>query len=129
MAKHVISTLTADNQYNAWVNQGGINERTRSVLVRGGAGVANSQFITPEGVRTPVSNEDAEFLLSHGLFQEHQKRGFVKLINMDRDPDSVAQSMSKDEGARPRNEKDVERFSKDKKLDKDEKLQVVSNKR
>ena len=129
MAKHVISTLTADTQYNDWVNQGGINARTRSVLVRGGAGVANSQFVTPDGVRTPVSNEDAEFLANHGIFKEHQKGGFVKIINMDRDPDSVAQSMSKDEGSRPRNEKDVERFSKDKKLDKDEKLQVVSNKR
>jgi len=129
MGKHVISTLTADNQYNDWVNHGGMNSLTKSVLVRGGAGVANRQFVTPDGVRTPVTNEEAEFLSNHALFREHQERGFVKIINIDRDPNSVAQAMSKDDGSRPRNDGDVERFVKDKKLDKEEKLQVVTNKR
>ena len=74
------------------------------MLVNGGAGMAqigaNGKTIIPDGVLTEVSSEDAEFLAQHPLFQDHQKRGFVKIINITEDPDKVAQSMQKNDGSR-----------------------------
>ena len=139
MAKHVISTLGADTRYTKWMNQGGPHTALRSVLVKGGAGIVSplsfvrgSVRAAPEGVSTEVSNEDAEFLAAHDQFKEHQKRGFVKIINMDKNPDSVAQSMEKDEGSRPRNAGDVKKYSEDlkKKLGKSDPaadLKVTTN--
>jgi hypothetical protein len=142
MTKRVISTLAADNNYCQWVHNAGVNTLLKSVLVKGGGGVARPVDViksslggalgTPEGVGTEVSNEDAEFLAQHKLFQEHQERGFVRIVNGVRDPDTVAQAMETDEGSRPRNNADVEEFAKAKNLGKDDpstKLQAVSNKK
>lgn len=120
MAKFVISTLGADTQYNDYTKAGGVNSLVRSVFVKGGAGVAGDLRLlgvagagqAPRGVKTQVSEEDAAFLANHGIFKEHQERGFVKIINADRDPNTVAQSMSVDEGSRPRTDSDVEKFNK-----------------
>ena len=125
--KHVISTLASDNRYTAWVTQEGVHTVERSVLVRGGAGLVNKHG-TPEGVSTEVSNEDAEFLANHDHFKEHQKRGFVRIVSnsiREPDPDTAAQTMETDEGSRPRTPGDVEKFSKDKGLDKDEEITVT----
>jgi hypothetical protein len=119
MSKHVISTLGADVKYTRWVNSAGLNTVEKAVLVRGGAGVTNKALITPDGVRTEVSDEDAEFLAQDPMFKFHQERGHVKIVSMARDPDDVAQSMEKDDGTRPRNEKDVEKFAKEKGLGKE----------
>ena len=120
MAKHVISTLGANTKYTQWESHGGPNRAIRGVLVKGGAGIVSplsfvrgSVRAAPDGISTEVSNEDAEFLSKHPQFVEHQKRGFVKIINMDKNPDSVAQSMEKDEGSRPRNAGDVKKYSED----------------
>lgn len=119
MSKHVISTLGADVKYTRWVNNAGLNTVERAVLVRGGAGVNNKQGISSDGVRTEVTDEDAAFLAADPMFQFHQKRGHVKIVPIARDPDAVAQSMSKDDGTRPRTEDDVEKFAKDKGLGKE----------
>lgn len=118
MTKHVISTLGADTKYTDYVNRGGPNTAVRSVLVKGGAGiisplsfVAGSVRSAPDGVSTAISNEDADFLEKHPQFREHQKRGFVKIVNLDKNPNSVAQSMEKDEGSRPRNAGDVKKYA------------------
>lgn len=119
MSKHVISTLGADVKYTRWVNSSGLNTIEHAVLVRGGAGVNNKQGVASDGVRTEVSDSDAEFLAADPMFQFHQKRGHVKIVAIARDPDSVAQSMSKDDGTRPRTEDDVEKFAKEKGLGKE----------
>lgn len=109
--KHVFSTLSADTRYNQWVHNAGINTTERSVLVKGGAGVAllgGGQIVdTPQGVRTEVSDEDAAFLAAHKQFQDHLKRGFVKIMNSAQDPDKAAQSMEKDTGSNPKTPADV----------------------
>lgn len=101
MSKYVISTLTADNRYVGWHKDNGVNTVERSVLVRGGAGVATPgggrNVVTPQGVRTEMSDSDADFLLAHQHFQDHMKRGFVRIVNKADDPDKKAQSMEKDE--------------------------------
>lgn len=111
MTKHVISTLSADNRYTNYVNSAGLNMPDYSVLVKGGAGVAligNGRIVdTPNGVRTEVTDEEAAFLKTHPHFIEHEKRGFVKIINVAKDPEKVAESMEEDKGSKPKTPKDV----------------------
>lgn len=138
--KRVISTLGAGTNYASFTEQGGMKSIARSVTVKGGAGVMQRQLSgvygasrgAPDGVATDMSDEDAEFLLNHKLFKQHQERGFVRVINLTRDPNTEAQKMSKDDGSRPRNAADVKEFSRKQGLGKDDpatELQVVSNKK
>lgn len=134
MGKYVVSTLTRPNKYCDWETTSGIGTITREVLVHGGAGMArggaDGNFITPDGVRTEVSNEDAEFLAQHPLFQEHQKRGFVKIIPRADDPDKVAQGMESKDPSRPATAATVEKYSDDlKKKTGSERLTVVTNRK
>jgi len=131
MSKYVISTLTADNRYVGWNKSGGVNMIERSVVVRGGAGIPRASDAgdgaTPSGVRTQVSDEDAEFLANHPHFQQHAKGGFVKIVNTAQDPEKAAQSMDKDASG-PKTAKDV--AADNKKNEKDDgtpPLQAVQN--
>lgn len=111
--KHVFSTLACDNRYTEWKTNAGLNSIERSVLVRGGAGVAIKTLgpvgATPMGVRTEVSDADAEWLSKNGHFIEHQKRGFVKIVNVAQDPEKAAQSMSDEDKSRPKTADDVKK--------------------
>lgn len=134
MTKYVVSTLTADNLYTDWVNNNGTNNPAHSVLVKGGAGVADPKLAAVisadvnfrEGVITQVSDQDAAFLEKNLHFKFHQERGFVKIISVNKNPETVAHSMEKDNGSRPRNENDVKEFAKKK---GDDTLQAVTNKK
>jgi hypothetical protein len=136
MAKHVFSTLSADTRYAQWVNQEGVNTVLRSVLVRGGAGVAlrgaGQQVATPFSLRTEVSDSDADFLANHKMFKQHQDRGHVRIESIARDPEKVAQKMDKDGGSAPKTpedvKKDAEEAAKKSGLKPEETLQAVANK-
>lgn len=111
MAKHIFSTLAADNRYTNWRNDAGLNTPEHSVLIKGGAGVAligNGQLVdTPRGARTEVSDADAAFLQSHPQFMDHVKRGFIVIANKPKDPDVAAEDMEKDAGSAPKTPADV----------------------
>lgn len=130
--KQVFSTASADTRYAQWVTQAGVGTIERSVLVRGGAGVsmrgAGQKVYTPEGIRTEVSDEDAAFLASHRQFIEHQKRGHVRIENIARDPDTVAQKMEPDKGSAPKTPADVAKDAKASNTG-DAPIQAVTNKK
>lgn len=134
--KHVISTLAANTKYVGWVHQAGINSIERVVEVRGGAGVAlqsagQINAGTPGGLRTEISDDDAAWLSKHAHFQEHLKRGFVRIEDKPVDPEKAAQSMAEDDGSRPKTNEDVKRDAADAAakagLTPDETLQVTTN--
>jgi hypothetical protein len=133
--KHVFSTLSAGVDYTAWETQPGVSSVLRKVAIRGGAGVANvgsgPNIITPKGVRTEVSDEDAEFLANHEIFKLHQKGGHVKIENIARDPDKVANNMETDAGGKPKTAADVAaeaaKAAKESGLTPNETLQAVTN--
>jgi hypothetical protein len=71
--KCIISTLEADTRYT------GIEH---SVLIKGRSGGGMVWGIyRPTAASTEVSDDDAAFLASHGIFKLHQKRGFVEIMN------------------------------------------------
>jgi hypothetical protein len=135
MAKHIYSTLSADTNYANWVTQPGVNTIVGQVLVRGGAGVAlggAGRIYTPMGVRTEVSDADAEFLANHPQFKEHLARGHARIENKPGDPEKVATKMETDANSAPKTPKDVkkeaEEAAKKSGLKPDETLQAVTNK-
>ncbi len=133
MTKYIVSTLSAHTTYAGWINNNGINNVSRSVTVNGGARVASrtkGDPVTHEGILTRVTDEEAKFLAEHPHFKKHQERGFVKIVNIARDPDTVAHAMSKDSGSRPKTPADVIEYSRKKDAGKEPgtELRLASNK-
>jgi hypothetical protein len=91
---HVYSKMAADVTYNDYVPGGDIPRVARSVTIKGGAGVANKNIITPYGVHTEITEEERDMLLKNGIFQLHQEAGFVTIEGKKEDPDRVATNLT-----------------------------------
>lgn len=100
---YVFSTLAADVSYTGYAKQENDNvpQVQMAVVVKGGAGVANKRtLITPRGVVTEVTEEEAIFLAGHPVFQIHLKNGFVQISDAKADGDDAAADMTgRDESA------------------------------
>lgn len=108
--QYVASTLAAPTEYTGWRTTGNdVPQREHSVTVQGGAGVATKHFITPHGVITNVSDEDAEFLRAHTMFQFHEKGGYVQILDRKpEDADAVAADMQGNDPGAPLTEADYQ---------------------
>ena len=91
---HVYSKMSADVTYNDYVPGGDIPRVARSVTIKGGAGVANKNIVTPFGVHTEITEEERDMLLKNGIFQLHQNGGFVTIEGKKEDPDLVATNLT-----------------------------------
>lgn len=85
----VFSTLAAPVEYTDWkTGENGVPVSQGSVLIKGGAGVANENIQTPRGVATMVTEAQAEALKKNTLFQLHAKNGYVAIDSVERPPSS-----------------------------------------
>ncbi|ENN86067.1 hypothetical protein RHSP_32011 [Rhizobium freirei PRF 81] len=78
---HIASTLTNATRYTEW-NRGGDGRliEGRSVVIKGGFGLADKNFVTPTGaILTSISDDELAFLESDHHFKEHLKNGFLKI--------------------------------------------------
>ena len=91
---HVYSKMAADVTYNDYVPGGDIPRVARSVTIKGGAGVANKNIITPYGVHTEITGEERDMLVKNGIFQLHRDGGFVTIEEKKEDPDRVATNLT-----------------------------------
>lgn len=117
MTQYVASTLAAPTQYTGWRESGAndVPQIEHAVRIEGGAGVANKHFITPHGVVTEVTDEDAEFLRAHPMFQFHQKGGYVTILERKpEDADAVAADMNGKDPSAPVTESDYQNDPKNK---------------
>lgn len=103
MSQYVYSTLTADNEYADWVKTGDREQQMvkRSVLIKGGHGVMNKNFITPLGVVTEVTDEELEFLLTCDAFKLHMKNDFIKVDKKKQETEKVAADMKRRDQSSP----------------------------
>lgn len=97
MAKkfHVYSKMAAPVQYCGY--EGGSDTPQRistKVLIKGGAGVANKNIITPLGVHTEITAEEKDLLMANGIFRMHLEKGFVTIEEKYEDPDVVATNLT-----------------------------------
>lgn len=97
----VYSTLANSNLYTDYVEgPNGLPREGETILIRGGAGVANRMGVAPFGVKTPVTAEQVEKLKKNEHFVGHTERGFLKIVESDEDEEKVAGDMtSRDESA------------------------------
>ena len=92
---HVYSKMAADVRYNDYIGGGDTLHRiAKSVLIKGGAGVANKNIITPLGVHTEIDSEDRDMLLKNGIFNLHLESGFVTIESAKEDADLVATNLT-----------------------------------
>ena len=98
---YVYSTLAADTEYVTYREGGGdMPVPESSVVIKGGAGVANDRFVTPRGVVTSVTEEQLQKLQQNKVFQLHEKNGYVQYSEAIVDPDKAAADMTgRDESA------------------------------
>lgn len=105
---YIYSTLTCDQAYTAWTKNGDQQSIQRQVIVKGGAGLMNQNFITPKGTVTEVSEEELTFLQSVDAFKLHLKNGHLTVEKRSGDADKVAANLSKDMGSAPATPADFE---------------------
>jgi len=90
----VVSTLTCSQAYTLYEVKEGSDIPTpkQKVVIKGGHGVANKNFITPSGVVTAITEEDAKMLEHDPMFKRHLEKKFVKIVkkNPGVDADKVA---------------------------------------
>ena len=92
--RHVYSRLANSVTYTSYSKGGGdIPRIEKKVLVNGGAGIASKNLVTPQGVVTTVSDEDAEFLENDHHFRNHQKNGFVTISDKKHEVEKVVADM------------------------------------
>lgn len=105
---YVYSTLTSDVAYTPYDTDNGNDTPVARdpVVIKGGAGVVNDRLITPRGVVTEVTEEQAELLRQNKVFQLHEKNGFVVIDESKTDPDNVAADMQNRDRSAPLVEQD-----------------------
>lgn len=105
MAKdfYVLSTLTADQEYTAYREGGAdIPVAVGSVLIKGGANVADKRLVTPQGVVTKVNADQMAALESNEVFQLHKRNGYITVSERKpADADAAAASQASRDGSAP----------------------------
>lgn len=91
---YVYSTLTSDNEYPLY-REGANNllQIERSVVIKGGAGLANKHFVTPRGVVTKIDDDEYKLLKDNEVFKLHVANGFITTDEKLHDIDGVVADM------------------------------------
>lgn len=75
---YVYSTLTRDQRYTNYVPGGGdLPIAAGSVLIKGGANLADKHFVTSRGTVTEITQDQYEFLKTNEDFKRHVENGFL----------------------------------------------------
>lgn len=103
---YIYSTLSNDNHYHLHTEPTNkksqeVRDIIKTVTIKGGAGIATKQLITPLGVVTKVTDEELKFLEADEAFQTHLRNGFVKIERKKYDVDKVVPDMSSRDGSDP----------------------------
>lgn len=91
---YVYSTLSAPVRYSFYEKGAGDMSREASaILIRGGANVADKNFVTPRGVVTTISAEEYAKLKENKLFQTHVDNGYITVEEKQVDIDKIVSDM------------------------------------
>ena len=98
---HVYSTLSSPQRYTKYaIGAGDMPREDKSVLIKGGANIADKNFITPRGVVTTITEEDYEFLKENSMFKTHVDNGYITVEKSNTSIDKVVADMvARDESA------------------------------
>ena len=91
---YVYSKMSTSVEYVDWLTSPDMPIKGPSVVIHGGAGVANKNLITPLGVMTEITEEEAAILHRNPVFQQHQKGGFVTIESVKEDVEKVISNLT-----------------------------------
>lgn len=102
-AVHIYSTLSNDQAYTVYAKAENGNNLVEHVIhVAGKANVADRKtLITPRGVVTSVTAEQAALLGKCDMFKRHVDRGFITVSDKLASGDEVARSLTKADKSAP----------------------------
>ena len=103
---YVYSTVTASIAYK-------IGDKT--IVIKGGANVADKHMWTPKGVATKVTREELEGLRKIPSFASREKSGYFSTSQFEKNPSKVAGDMA---GADKSAQADVEKLEEKSKAKK-----------
>lgn len=100
---YIFSTLTCDNAYTLYrqTDPRQLGYIEKSILIKGGHGVAGKHLITPKGVMTEVTDADYEILKDNYHFQQHIANGFIVVEKKKLDTEEVAAKMEDRDASAP----------------------------
>lgn len=107
MDYYIYSTLTGSQAYQIY-RQGGADLPLvdKTILVAGGANVADKHFITPRGVVTSITGEELELLEQNAVFALHKANGFITVEAKEVPVEKVVSDMEARDEAAPLTESD-----------------------
>lgn len=95
MAHYVYSKMAAAVDFNIFQKGGAdMPVKTGKITINGGAGIANKNLITPNGVVTEVTDEELEILNAHNLFVQFKTNGYITVEKKKVDVEKVVADMS-----------------------------------
>jgi len=71
------------------------------VRIEGGANLADKNVITPRGVMTAISDDDAELLKDHPVYKMHNANGFVTIEDRKFDIERVVSDLTSKDASAP----------------------------
>jgi len=119
------SNSTAYAFYDASVKDKDSPEVIKKIVVKGGAHVANKNFVTPKGVVTKVTDEEYKLLLEHPVFKRHVERGFVLASTKEYKSKKAINDMNDDDKSAPLTPKKLE--AEQKRLEKEAKEKAAND--
>jgi rRNA maturation endonuclease Nob1 len=92
---YIYSTLSCNQLYTKYAPapEGGVSRVDKTVLINGGANVANKNIITPRGVVTEISEEEYNLIKDNALFKTHIDNGYITVEAKSADVDKVVVNM------------------------------------
>lgn len=90
--KFIYSTLTNSQNYTNFVagKNGSMNTPLKSIVINGGANLADKFGQRPAAVETQITDEDYEILKQNPVFMRHFERGFIQVKDGEPDIESAA---------------------------------------
>ena len=96
---YIYSTLSASVEYEV---EGG-----KTILIKGGANIADKYMLTPLGVATCIEDSDLPLLRANRVFALHMANGFLHADKSKMDIEVVVADMERADNSAPDTEADV----------------------
>lgn len=106
----VFSTLPNAQAYTTFKKSGDGETMipAETVIIKGGAGVADRRYETAPGVMTEISDDQHTLLQNNPIFKRHVERGFIQVHDKAVEVEVVAADMNRESADRPMVDSDFE---------------------
>jgi hypothetical protein len=113
---HIYSTLANPQKIVVWskpTDLGMLPEMECEVLIRGGAGIASKNLITPQGVHTAITQEEYDAIAEVPHFKNFVESGHFRVERKEYDLDKIVSDMNPRDAGGPLTPADFEKTAKD----------------